>query len=282
MPDRTAPAVVARRVPPLRDPRWGQAAVLALFTVLGQTTLHFRVSVLDVLLALASACGLELVLHWQRHGQVALPLSAVISGLSIGLLLRSSYPAVFVACGLVAIGSKYLIAPGGRHLFNPSNFGLVVVLALSQGITDVTPGQWGTSAGLLLVACAAGALIVFRVRKLVLVGAFLGAHLLAVVAQQGGNPAWGHTFNASILIFTFFRLTDPKTSPVTRRGQVAYAVLVAALTQVFVAGGSMVGPFVALTLVCAAVPVLDRLHGPPRWLAAVRRRRPEGGPAPAA
>ncbi len=170
---------------------------------------------LEVLLAVGSSCGLELVAHRRRRAEWAVPLSAVITGLSIGLLLRSTYPAVFVVAALVAIGSKHLLAPGGRHLWNPSNFGLVVVLGLTQGLTEVTPGQWGSSAVIVLAACGAGALIVFRVRRLALVAAFLVAHAGAGLVAPGASMSWSQTFSASTLIFAFFMLTDPKTSPRT-------------------------------------------------------------------
>ena len=73
------------------------------------------------------------------------PLSAGISGLSLCLLLRTDRPELVLVAALVTIASKFVCRVDGRHLFNPTNFGLVVMLA-ATGDVWVSPGQWGSLA----------------------------------------------------------------------------------------------------------------------------------------
>jgi Na+-translocating ferredoxin:NAD+ oxidoreductase RnfD subunit len=257
-------------VPARRDPRWGQAAALTVFCVLGQTVLSFDISVGEILLAVGTCVVLDVTLTWWRRRQLILPLSALISGLGLALLLRSTYPALFVVAGAAAIGSKHLITSGGRHRFNPSNFGLVVALAFTTqgGIGMLTPGQWGRSALIVFALLCAGSLVVFRAERLTLVALFLAAQAAAYAAFHGGDPHLPVAWSGAVLAFAFFMITDPRTAPAGRRGQAAYAAAIAVLGQLFTAFGSMAGPFVALFAVCALMPLVERA------VPALRRRLP--------
>ncbi|MDQ2725936.1 MAG: RnfABCDGE type electron transport complex subunit D [Actinomycetota bacterium] len=246
-------------MPSWRDPRWGQIGALATFCVLGQTVLHFEISPLEILLSLITCVGADMTLTRIRRHRVIVPLSAIITGLGMALLLRSTYPAVFVVAGALAIGSKHLIVIRGRHRFNPTNFGLVVALAFTQGgVAMVTPGQWGRSGLILFAILCAGVLVVFRAERLGLVATFVAFQVVCYVAFHGGTLDVTAALSGAVLTFAFFMITDPKTAPSTRAGQVIYAAFVALLGQVFAAVGSMDGPFIALLVVCAAMPVVER------------------------
>ncbi len=260
-------------VPSWRDPRWGQIAALGTFCVLGQTVLNFEISPLEILLSLFTCVGVDLALTRIRRHQVIVPLSGIISGLGLALLLRSTYPTVFVVAGVVAIGSKHVITVRGRHRFNPTNFGLVVTLAFTQGgVAMVTPGQWGRSGLILFAILCAGVLVVFRAERLGLVATFVVFQVGCTVAFHGGTLDVPVALSGAVLTFAFFMITDPKTAPATRTGQVVYAAFVALLGQVFAATGSMDGPFIALFVVCAAVPILERW----RLTSVTRTLRPQG------
>lgn len=248
-------------IPARRDARWAQIAVLGGFTLLGQTVLHFDVSAADVVASVLTATVLDVV--WQRRdsGRWNLPLSAAITGTSIGLLLRSAHPAVFVVASVLAIASKHLLRGRNGHVWNPSNFGIALTMAFTSGLSMVTPGQWGTSSLVVLAAAATGALVVSRAGRLPVVAAFIGAHIAAAAISAGGAPAWSGALGASTLIFAFFMITDPATAPASPVAQVAYGVAVAALAQVLVAAGSAVAPLLALLVICPSTPLLESWFG---------------------
>ena len=129
---------------PWRDVRVAQVALLLVFSLLGHLVLHFTVSALQAGCALAGAMLAEELASVRQKQRLVVPASALITGLSLGLLLRSTQVWPFAAAGVVAIASKYGVRARGRHVFNPSNVGLVVTLAVIPG-SSVAPGQWGSS-----------------------------------------------------------------------------------------------------------------------------------------
>ena len=250
--------VTFQGVPSRRDPRWGQVAALTAFCILGQTVLNFEITPLEILLSVFTCVSTDMVLTRIRRHQVIVPLSSLISGLGLSLLLRSTYPAVFVVAGLLAIGSKHLIIVHGRHRFNPTNFGLVVTLAFTQGgIAMVTPGQWGRSGLIIFAILGVGALVVFRAERLALVGMFVVFQVTLTMVFHGGHPNLATSLSGAVLAFAFFMITDPKTAPTSWRRQGCYAGAIALLGQVFAAWGSMDGLFVAAFAVGLAMLALE-------------------------
>src|SRR5437016_4572488 len=130
--------------PKLKDPRCTLAVGLTLWTVLGQTAYYFNRDPQQLGIAVASACVLDFVIMavWRR--EIAVPLSAYITALIVGLLFESYDWRVFVVAPVWSILSKYLLRDRTRHFFNPSNFGIVMTLLFCHGLASVAPGsQWG-------------------------------------------------------------------------------------------------------------------------------------------
>ena len=92
------------------------------------------------------------------------PRSALISGLSLCLLLRSNSFLLAVAAAVVTIGSKFVIRINGKHLFNPTNIG-VVSMMLATGLVWVSPGQWGNVAFFAFLMACLGGLVVNRAAR---------------------------------------------------------------------------------------------------------------------
>ena len=118
------------------------------------------------------------------------PRSPVISGLSLCLLLRTDLAALVVATAIVTVASKFLLRVGGRHLFNPTNVGLVVMM-LATGQVWVSPGQWGSVAFFAFLLGGLGGLVVHRAARSDGTYAFLGFYALLVIGPGGlaGGPA---------------------------------------------------------------------------------------------
>src|SRR6266516_1708067 len=139
-----------------RDPRVYQIAVLGSLLVYGIGWLDFEVRPGQAILILAAVLLTQYCCTriWQLP--VYDPRSALISGLSLCLLLRTNTPALAVAAGVVAILSKFLVRRRGKHLFNPTNFGLVVMMLVTDRVW-ASPGQWGSGAVFaFLLACLGG------------------------------------------------------------------------------------------------------------------------------
>jgi Na+-transporting NADH:ubiquinone oxidoreductase subunit NqrB len=192
------------------------------------------------------------------------PKSALISGLSLGLLLRTGSPLLAAATAAVAVASKFVLRIDGKHLFNPTNFGIVAMM-LATGRVWVSPGQWGSAAFFAFLLACLGGLVVNRAARSDVTYAFLVFYLAILFGRALwlGQPAavpLHQLGSGAFLIFTFFMISDPKTTPDSRAGRILFALLVA-----LGAGGVHFilyrpnGLLLALAFLSPLVPVIDRL-----------------------
>jgi hypothetical protein len=203
--------------------------------------------------------------------------SAIITALSLTLLLRAASLWVHPLAAIVAISSKFVIRWRGKHLFNPANFGVIFALSIVPG-TWVSPGQWGqdvTFAGWLLML---GAVVSNRARSGDISWSFLVIYLSAIalrIAWLGQRWAvWTHQFsNGALLLFAFFMISDPMTIPNSRRGRVVQAAIVAVAAYVWQFEFYRINGFLwALVGAAPLVPIWDALWPAPRF-----ERKSQGG-----
>ena len=252
------------------DPRIYQISVLGLLLVYGVGWLGFgigpsRVALLLTTCLLAQAACTRL---W-RLGRFD-PRSALISGLSLCLLLRTNDPGLAVLAAMATVASKFVLRVDGRHVFNPTNFGLVASIAVT-GQAWVSPGQWGNAAYFGFLMASLGTLVVSRAARSDVTAAFLGFHVAIVLGRALwlGDPlalALHQLQSGALLLFAFFMISDPKTTPETRAGRVLFAFLVAA-------GAAFVqfvlfrtnGLLWALFACAPVVPLINRLRPGSRY-----------------
>jgi Na+-translocating ferredoxin:NAD+ oxidoreductase RnfD subunit len=251
--------------PSFKDPRCTLAVALTLWTVLGQTTYYFNRNPFQLEIAAVSACALDFFItaFWKR--ELAVPLSAYITALSIGLLVESYDWRVYVVVPVWGILSKYLLRDRTRHFFNPSNFGIVMVLIFGHGIASVAPGsQWGADYRVAFAILCLGMMMMTRLKQLELalawIGGFVVMSLLRMALGQGGLVfALGPLTGAEFALFTFSMLPDPKTCPPTRRGRIAWALSIAVTDGVLRFLEIRYSMFYALFAHCAILPALRAL-----------------------
>jgi hypothetical protein len=251
-------------IPDRRDPRLPFAAILTLYVALGTLWLGFNRSPAQIGLIVMAGCALDMALHWMlRRRELLVPLSAYISSLSIAILLNYSHDyALLLVPVFLTIGSKYLLTVDGRHHFNPSLFGVAVTLLLAGHLITTAPayqwgGTWAMSAFIVTLALAG---FVFRVGRGWLIVSFLFFYAL-----QTALRAWlmrahlppemlflGTMSSPPFFLFTFFMLTDPRTSPSTPKGQVALAFAIALVDLVLHRVGSLFTFFYAAFAVATA------------------------------
>jgi Na+-translocating ferredoxin:NAD+ oxidoreductase RnfD subunit len=246
------------------DPRIYQIGALSALLFYGLSALHFDVSLPRVLLLLSTALATQYACTRMWLLPVFDPKSALISGLSLCLLLRSNSAALAVLAAAAAVASKFLLRWRGKHLFNPTNFGLVAAM-LATGRVWVSPAQWGSAAffGFLLICM--GGLVVRRSSRSDVTLAFLGLYLALVFGRSLwlGEPLaipFHRLQSGALLIFAFFMISDPKTTPDSRPGRVLFGFFVAA-------GAAFIqfrlfrtnGPLWSLALFSLSVPLIDAI-----------------------
>ena len=251
----------------LRDPRYYQVAVLTSLLAVGIGVLDFGIRWQNAVTIMLTA---QLV-QFLATRLVGLPrfdpLSALITSLSLTLLLRTEFAGLAAAAAVIAIGSKFLIRYRDKHVFNPANVALVSLMLLSDGAW-VSSGQWGSAAiGAFGLACL-GFLVLTRAKRAETTIAFLCAYgaMLFGRAIWLGDPLSipvHQLQNGALLIFAFFMISDPKTTPDAPVGRILFALFVAAtaFTIQFIFYQPN-GPILALILCAPFVPVIDAvLHG---------------------
>jgi enediyne biosynthesis protein E5 len=267
------------------DPRHYQILVLSSLLLYGIFFLDFEVRPLHAAVILATVLLVQAGCSRLWRLPAFDPRSALISGLSLCLLLRTSSLALAVAGAVIAIAGKFVLRVRGKHVFNPTNLALVALL-LATDRAWVSPGQWGNVAFFAFLMACLGSLVVHRAARSDVTWGFLAAYGAVLV----GRALWlGQPFaiplhqlqNGAFLLFTFFMISDPKTTPDSRAGRLLFAALVA-LGAGFVAFVLYRpnGLLLSLAFLSPLVPLLDVLLPGRRYAWATAGREQPPSPAP--
>lgn len=199
---------------------------------------------------------------WQRY-QRGIP-SLLISSFGLSLLLKTNLVWVAILAAVVSIVSKYIIRIKGKHIFNPSALGIVVAVFFT-GNAWISPGQWGSGAVIMFGVCCFGFIVTTRVQKLDVSLAFLGTFATLLFARQIIYLGWpiDHFIQSvstgSLLLFSFFMITDPKTTPNHLVVRIIWSAAIAAIAFYLTAFKFMNGaPILVLVLAQPLVPLLDK------------------------
>jgi enediyne biosynthesis protein E5 len=244
------------------DNRYLAPMLITCILAAGQLSFGILESYTRTLLAILTAIGTELVLARLYRGQWPHLASAYITGISVGILVRSPAFWPYALCSMLSITSKYVLQVKGRHLWNPSNFGLCVMLFLAADVVAGLSIQWGNYLPPMLIVWLLGSLILWQLKRLHISATYVVAFLLFA-----GMRSWitGQPFLAEVApitgpmyqLFIFFMITDPKTTVQTTWGQYGVAFLVALLEMVLRLCESIHAPYYALFLVGPSANLLD-------------------------
>ena len=244
------------------DPRHYQIAVLSSLILIGLFHFSFQLPWWHVVGVMLGAQLTQLfgdLMVGRRYD----PRSPLISALSLTILLRTGSIWLSIAAAVLAIGSKYLIRVQGKHIFNPANFGLVIV-ALLFAEAWISPGQWGTAPIFAIFLAGIGGVVSGKAKRWDVSLAFLGFYAALVFGRALwlGDPLAipvHQLQNGALLIFTFFMISDPKTTPNARKARIIYAALVALIGFTIQFGFyNSAGIIMALILTAPTVPLFDR------------------------
>jgi len=263
-----------------QDARVWQVVVLGGVLLFGILSLDFPLSLIVIGCTLISAILGEYFLSLlPRVGRESRPLSALISALSVLLLFRSAVFWTYPLVTLIALSSKYFIRFHGRHWLNPTDCGILVGVLLLPGW--ISSGQWGHVAILPLALGGFGVLVLLRAGRLDSALTFLAISALLELARitYYGYPlaVFVHRCdNGALWLFTFYMLTDPKTTPQQRSGRIIHASVVALLAFFFAEWWYWKDTFLwALLFAAPLVPALDWCQDSARHTALVNIEKEE-------
>jgi Na+-translocating ferredoxin:NAD+ oxidoreductase RnfD subunit len=272
----------------LSDPRVFMSCVLITYTIVGKTLLSFDHSWLQIILSLCVACSLDVLLGFWKTRQLILPISGVITGLGLGLLIEAYSPTTlwpYIVAPILAIASKSLIRVHGKHIFNPSNFGLTILLLLFPATVTTISAQWTGSLLIVAVIFLIGGFSAFRVSRLDLVLSFIGGFCVMALIEEsirhnGFALAYGPLLGAGLQLFILSMITDPKTTPNTRSQRILFGLAIAVIDGLLRLENNQYSPFIALFIVSACFPLYQLLAsavGMQRSASAEGANRASGG-----
>jgi hypothetical protein len=287
--------------PSIRDPRLHVAAVLLTLQVLGQTVLGFRLSVAQILVSLAVGALIEFGVAFFKDKTIMWPASGLLTGNSTAFILRTPGTlhgdwwsthgiSIFIGVVAVSMASKYLIRWRGRHIFNPSNLGLVLAFViLGPQYTEpmdlfwIPIGPWMIATYAILVF--GGLLIGWELKLLGLEIGFMAG--FAVFAALALVPVPDHCMVASwhvtpmcgwqlwnvlvtspeLLIFALFMAPDPRTVPDGQAARFVFGVVTALLAVLLLGPTALefwtkTAILASLVIACALRFAIARLVAP--------------------
>jgi Na+-translocating ferredoxin:NAD+ oxidoreductase RnfD subunit len=235
------------------DNRYVPPVFITLILIGGHLTFGILEGYEKTALAIVVAIAVELVLGRVVYGKWPNPVSAYITGISVGILIRTPALWPYALCSAISITSKYVLRIKGRHLWNPSNFGICAMLFLAGDTVASLSIQWGNYLWPMLVIWFLGSVIIYRLRRFhitatyvvsFVVFAFLRSFLTGSPWQSELAPITGPMYQ----LFIFFMITDPKTTVRSKTGQCIVAFVVALVEMLLRLQQNVYAPYYALFL----------------------------------
>ncbi|MBO8162750.1 MAG: RnfABCDGE type electron transport complex subunit D [Brevibacillus sp.] len=246
------------------DPRYPLLIFLTSFAVAGQVYLGFFQRWDAIITSLCCTVGTELMLVRFIYKKWVFPLSAVITGIGVSLLLSSYLLWPYALASVLSIVLKFAIRYRGSHIFNPNNIAVVLVLFFLPDYVVSTPKQWTNAYEVMAVILSLGMVVSYMANRHDTVISFLSGFAVFGFARHYffDTPLWfalGPLLGASLQLFTFFMITDPKTTPNSRPARIVFAILIAlvdAILRLYDVNNSL---FYAVFLVAVFVAIPYRV-----------------------
>src|SRR5919202_4223807 len=236
------------------DNRFIPPVFITCILLAGQLSFGMLESYQKTLLAIVTSILTELILGRIFVGRWPHLASAYITGISVGILIRSPAFWPYALCSMISITSKYVLRVRGRHIWNPSNFGICVMLFLAYETVASLSIQWGNYLLPMVVIWVLGFVIVWRIRRIHITATYVVSFLALSLLRSWVT---GHPLAAEVApitgpmyqLFIFFMITDPKTTVRSKVGQCGVAFGVAVVEMILRLLQVVHAPYYALFIV---------------------------------
>ncbi|MCB0378658.1 MAG: RnfABCDGE type electron transport complex subunit D [Bdellovibrionales bacterium] len=250
-------------IPKLSDPRF--IFLMFTFCFLGYILFlpGYGRSASEYLFLMSLCLFFDFFLRGIMDGKWVFPLSGLVSAFGLFMICDVSSPIYYIPMAILAMGSKFFIKIKSRHIFNPTTFGVVFTsLAFPSAVSPTGLLRWDGNLFMSLFIFICGLLMVIKVNR----WAVSASYYLTAVAVATPLSFFIHenpyTYLHSlmwegIVVYTFFNLTDPKTSPHKLKYQLLYGASIAVLTQFFRTFDMRLPEHKALLIACFLYAAID-------------------------
>ena len=236
------------------DNKWIAPAFITTILVVGNLSFGMLESYKKTGIAIVASLITELILSKIYFGKWPILASAYISGISVGILVRSPAVWPYFVCAVVSIMSKYVLRVNNRHIWNPSNFGIAVLVFLAPETVATLSIQWGNYLLPMIVIWCLGSVIIARLHRFHITGTYVACFIaLAFVRSWITGSPWQSEVapltGPMYQLFIFFMITDPKTTVKSRKWQAIVVAIVALVEMILRLDQVVYAPFYALFMV---------------------------------
>jgi Na+-translocating ferredoxin:NAD+ oxidoreductase RnfD subunit len=244
-------------------------AFITLILLVGQLTFGILDSYVNLVASIGTAMLVEIILARLVLGTWKNLASAYITGISVGILIRSNMVWPYILTAALSIMSKYVLRYKGRHLWNPSNFGVSWMLFVAPASVAGLSIQWGSNLLPMAVIWILGLAIVKKAKRLhvtltYVISFTVLAYIRSLITRDTFLAELAPLTGPMYQLFIFFMITDPPTSVSSRKGRILVAFLVALVEFVLRLNDFIYAPFYALFLVGPVARFIDLKRNAPR------------------
>jgi Na+-transporting NADH:ubiquinone oxidoreductase subunit NqrB len=258
----------------LIDPRNYQVSFLSAFLLYGNWYLGWETDPLKLIVILSVCLSTQALGCYLTRKDFSSLKSAVITSLGLTILLQANSMYTYALAAFLAIACKFVFRMNGKHFFNPANFGIIAVMLLT-GDAWISPGQWGASGILFFMVGILGFAVLYSVNRIdiglfFLVALFALDYSRMIIYQGWTHDVIFHKYtNGSLLLFAFFMITDPVSTPSGYFTRKAFAIIVA-VTAFYLQSFMQLhtAPVWALFFISPLTVIFDKLEKAPnfKWI----------------
>lgn len=239
---------------------------LLIFLIFGVSNLNWDFNP-QIIFAIISSCIITQIIACNIYSiSYDAIKSALVTSLGLSILLKTYSIEIAILAGFIAISSKYILRIKNKHIFNPANIGIIATIYLTNNAW-VSPGQWGSNIILFYFIGAAGTMMLFKVGRIDTGIVFLITYGLIQLIYSCVFLQWPIDFylhkmcNGALLLYSFFMITDPSTTPNNKKARIIWSISIAILTFYFAEIKYMNGaPIKALFIISISTPLVDYLY----------------------
>jgi len=157
-----------------------------------------------------------------------------------------------ILAATIAMASKYILAIGKKHIFNPASVGAVIASLI---MTNQAATWWMGTLFMAPFVLITGILIARKIKKFDLLLSFFVSSIIFIIGygiyekQTILSSVYGIIFDSPVLYLGSIMLTEPMTTPPTKNLRIIYGTLVGILNAPFIGIGNFyTTPEIALVI----------------------------------
>jgi enediyne biosynthesis protein E5 len=235
---------------------------ISLILVVGHLSFGILEGFENIIIAIITSIAIDLIAGRLFTGKWKSPASAYISGISVSILVRSTFIWPYIVTAAISILSKYVIRYKGRHIWNPSNLGISWMLFFAPMYVAGLSVQWGNNLLPMVVIWILGMVIVYRAKRLhvtltYVVSFTLFAFVRSLITNDPFLAELAPLTGPMYQLFIFFMITDPPTNVRSKKGQMLVVFIVALVELILRLNQFVYAPFYALAIVGPIAKFID-------------------------